>query len=128
MASALALALAATCALLLVAPPYAEGHGYLATPRSRNLLAFEETSWNSRTADDPMPEVCPQCELAVLAKLDFPWHCYHARHSSVDSLTQSPQIEIAVAKASTKVGLTCLDAESRASTTTTLPKTHWGVS
>lgn len=59
MASAAASAVA--CALLLLAPPFAEGHGYLATPRSRNLLAYEETSWNSRTTDDPMPEVCPQC-------------------------------------------------------------------
>ena len=60
-----ATASAVVCALLLLlASPFAEGHGYLATPRSRNLLAYEETSWHSWTADDPKPEVCPQCESA----------------------------------------------------------------
>jgi len=39
----------------------ADGHGYLASPRSRNLLAAEETNWASGTADDPQPETCPQC-------------------------------------------------------------------
>jgi len=39
----------------------AEGHGYLASPRSRNLVAFEGTSWVSQTANDPEPETCPQC-------------------------------------------------------------------
>ena len=39
----------------------AEGHGYLVGPRSRNVLAFEETNWASPTADDPEPETCPHC-------------------------------------------------------------------
>ena len=38
-----------------------EGHGYLVSPRSRNLLAYEETNWVSQTADNPEPETCPQC-------------------------------------------------------------------
>jgi len=38
-----------------------EGHGYLASPRSRNLFAHEEANWSNPTADDPEPEPCPQC-------------------------------------------------------------------
>ncbi|KAL7530693.1 hypothetical protein ACHAXR_009440, partial [Thalassiosira sp. AJA248-18] len=37
------------------------GHGYLATPRSRNLLAFQETVWWPQTSNDPEPETCPHC-------------------------------------------------------------------
>jgi hypothetical protein len=39
----------------------ASGHGYLSSPRSRNLLAFEETVWWPQTANDPEPETCPHC-------------------------------------------------------------------
>ena len=39
----------------------AEGHGYLASPRARNVYAFEETNWDSPTAKDPQAEDCPQC-------------------------------------------------------------------
>mmetsp|Transcript_18003 Transcript_18003/g.32560 ORF Transcript_18003/g.32560 Transcript_18003/m.32560 type:complete len:250 (+) Transcript_18003:316-1065(+) len=37
------------------------GHGYMTSPRSRNLVASEETSWTSKTVNDPQPETCPQC-------------------------------------------------------------------
>lgn len=37
------------------------GHGYLSSPRSRNLLAYEETVWWPLTENDPAPETCPQC-------------------------------------------------------------------
>ena len=41
-------------------PAAVEGHGYLASPRSRNFYAHEMTSWTSITADDPQPETEPQ--------------------------------------------------------------------
>jgi hypothetical protein len=37
------------------------GHGYLASPRSRNLRAYEETVWWPQTENDPEPESCPHC-------------------------------------------------------------------
>ena len=40
---------------------FASGHGYLSSPRSRNLLAYEETVWWPLTENDPAPETCPQC-------------------------------------------------------------------
>ncbi|KAL7533809.1 hypothetical protein ACHAXR_005453 [Thalassiosira sp. AJA248-18] len=52
-------ALFATCIVLLIRR--AAGHGYLASPRSRNLFAFEEISWVTQTSDDPERETCPQC-------------------------------------------------------------------
>ncbi|KAL7527162.1 hypothetical protein ACHAWF_002061 [Thalassiosira exigua] len=39
----------------------AQGHGYLASPRSRNLVAHEETVWWPQTENDPEPETCPHC-------------------------------------------------------------------
>lgn len=42
-------------------PQAASGHGYLASPRSRNLLASQETVWWPLTEDDPEPETCPHC-------------------------------------------------------------------
>eukprot|EP00986_Skeletonema_menzelii_P015506 scaffold11920_cov91-Skeletonema_menzelii.AAC.4 len=36
-------------------------HGYMTSPRSRNLLASEETVWWPQTENDPMPETCPHC-------------------------------------------------------------------
>ena len=47
--------------ILIGSPPAADAHGYMKTPRSRNLYAAEHTSWTSITAEDPAPEVCPQC-------------------------------------------------------------------
>eukprot|EP00804_Cyclotella_cryptica_P014807 CCRYP_015026-RF/>CCRYP_015026-RF protein AED:0.11 eAED:0.11 QI:481/0.94/0.95/1/0.78/0.75/20/1173/1223 len=46
---------------LLSALESANGHGYLTGPRSRNLLAFEETVWWPQTENDPQPETCPHC-------------------------------------------------------------------
>lgn len=37
------------------------GHGYLTSPRSRNLLAYQETVWWPQTENDPEPETCPHC-------------------------------------------------------------------
>ena len=37
------------------------GHGFMKSPRSRNLLAKEETVWWPQTEDDPLPETCPHC-------------------------------------------------------------------
>mmetsp|Transcript_23079 Transcript_23079/g.46713 ORF Transcript_23079/g.46713 Transcript_23079/m.46713 type:complete len:1317 (+) Transcript_23079:171-4121(+) len=36
-------------------------HGYLSSPRSRNLAAYEETVWWPQTENDPQPETCPHC-------------------------------------------------------------------
>lgn len=41
-------------------------HGYLKTPRSRNLVAFEDLNWETYLggtggANDPLPEDCPHC-------------------------------------------------------------------
>jgi len=47
--------------LLLLCPDLASGHGYLSSPRSRNLLAYEETVWWPLTENVPAPETCPQC-------------------------------------------------------------------
>jgi hypothetical protein len=40
---------------------FAHGHGYLASPRSRNFRAYEETVWWPQTDADPLPESCPHC-------------------------------------------------------------------
>ncbi|KAL3809554.1 hypothetical protein ACHAXA_001828 [Cyclostephanos tholiformis] len=37
------------------------GHGYLVSPRSRNLRAYEDTVWWPQTEYDPEPESCPHC-------------------------------------------------------------------
>jgi hypothetical protein len=50
----------AIASLSSVLPTAVEGHGYLASPRSRNFYAHEMTSWTSVTADDPEPEPDPQ--------------------------------------------------------------------
>jgi hypothetical protein len=34
------------------------GHGYLKTPRSRNLFAFEEIDWEDGGGNSPFPEDC----------------------------------------------------------------------
>ncbi|KAL9187030.1 hypothetical protein ACHAXT_010750 [Thalassiosira profunda] len=49
-------------ALLLLAGTTTPAHalGYLKTPRSRNLVAYEDTVWWPRTETDPEPETTPQ--------------------------------------------------------------------
>jgi len=37
------------------------GHGYLSSPRSRNLVASQDTKWWPLTEYDPAPETCPHC-------------------------------------------------------------------
>jgi len=39
----------------------AHGHGYLSSPRARNLLAHEETVWWPQNETNPEPETCPHC-------------------------------------------------------------------
>ena len=39
----------------------ANAHGYLVSPRSRNLRAYEDTVWWPQTELDPEPESCPHC-------------------------------------------------------------------
>ncbi len=40
--------------------PSTNSLGYLRTPRSRNLVAYEDTVWWPRTETDPEPETTPQ--------------------------------------------------------------------
>lgn len=41
--------------------PYVLSHGFLSTPRSRNLVAYEDRVYYPLTSDDPLPEDCPNC-------------------------------------------------------------------
>ena len=36
-------------------------HGFLSSPRSRNLVAYEDLSWSNPSASTPLPEDCPTC-------------------------------------------------------------------
>lgn len=47
--------------LVFAAGWLSNGHGYLKSPRARNLVAFEETVWWPQTDKDPQPETCPHC-------------------------------------------------------------------
>ena len=40
---------------------FANAHGFLSSPRSRNLVAFEDRKYYPITADDPQAEDCPNC-------------------------------------------------------------------
>eukprot|EP00581_Thalassiosira_minuscula_P005354 CAMPEP_0183742588 /NCGR_PEP_ID=MMETSP0737-20130205/64777_1 /TAXON_ID=385413 /ORGANISM="Thalassiosira miniscula, Strain CCMP1093" /LENGTH=1396 /DNA_ID=CAMNT_0025978175 /DNA_START=206 /DNA_END=4396 /DNA_ORIENTATION=- len=53
------LALVLSC--IILCKHKANSHGYLSSPRSRNLLAFQETVWWPQTENDPEPETCPHC-------------------------------------------------------------------
>jgi hypothetical protein len=44
--------------LLSLLPPITEGHGYLKTPRSRNLYAYLERDWEDGGGTSPYPEDC----------------------------------------------------------------------
>ena len=56
------LRLAAVALLLLVSDlPLAAGHGFLSSPRSRNLVAYEDRKYHGETESDPFPEDCPTC-------------------------------------------------------------------
>lgn len=37
------------------------GHGFLSTPRSRNLVAYEDRKYYQETETTPFPEDCPSC-------------------------------------------------------------------
>jgi len=36
-------------------------HGYLKTPRSRNLVAYQDKNWETLDVSNPKPEDCPHC-------------------------------------------------------------------
>jgi hypothetical protein len=45
-------------AILLALVPSIDGHGYLKTPRSRNLYAYQERDWEDGGGSSPYPEDC----------------------------------------------------------------------
>ena len=47
--------------LLLFHATIVQSHGYLSTPRSRNLVAYQDRVYYPITSADPLPEDCPQC-------------------------------------------------------------------
>ena len=47
--------------LLLGRPVHVTSHGFLSSPRSRNLVAYEDRVYYPQTSDDPEPEDCPAC-------------------------------------------------------------------
>ena len=47
--------------LLLALLTPAAPHGFISSPRSRNLVAYEDLSWSNPTASTPLPEDCPTC-------------------------------------------------------------------
>jgi hypothetical protein len=47
-------------ALLSLITP-ATPHGFLSSPRSRNLVAYEDRSWLNPTETTPLSEDCPTC-------------------------------------------------------------------
>jgi len=46
---------------LLITPTETSAHGFLASPRSRNLVAYEDRVYYPQTENDPLPEDCPNC-------------------------------------------------------------------
>ena len=42
-------------------PALTSGHGFLSTPRARNLVAYEDRLYHQETSSDPLPEDCPTC-------------------------------------------------------------------
>ncbi len=55
--------IAIAASLLLNHIHLANGHGYLSSPRSRNLLAFQELVWWPQTENDPEPETWYEHEI-----------------------------------------------------------------
>lgn len=51
---------AIACAITLLPAP-ASSHGFLSTPRARNLVAYEDRVYHGETDSDPLPEDCPTC-------------------------------------------------------------------
>ena len=54
------------CYFIFYPPPTVSAHGYLKTPRSRNLVAYQDKNWETflsggGTSNDPSPEDCPHC-------------------------------------------------------------------
>lgn len=45
-------------AILFALLPSTHGHGYLKTPRSRNLYAYQERDWEDGGGKSPYPEDC----------------------------------------------------------------------
>ncbi|KAL3796132.1 hypothetical protein HJC23_000635 [Cyclotella cryptica] len=47
------------CLLFLLKTNETSAHGFLTTPRSRNLVAYEDRVYYPQTENDPLPEDCP---------------------------------------------------------------------
>lgn len=47
--------------LLQHLPTPVHSHGFLSSPRSRNLVAYEDRVYYPQTSNDPYPEDCPNC-------------------------------------------------------------------
>ena len=47
--------------LLLFHATIVQSHGFLSTPRSRNLVAYQDRVYYPITSADPLPEDCPNC-------------------------------------------------------------------
>ena len=63
--------------ILLHAVSLISGHGYLKTPRSRNLHAYLERDWKDGDGDSPFPEDCKLAPYACFLSL-----VYETIHSS----------------------------------------------
>jgi len=55
------LPIAISIVLLLDQLTLVKSHGYISSPRSRNLVAYEDKIYYPLTADRPQPEDCPHC-------------------------------------------------------------------
>ena len=57
--------IAVLSAILVLINPSVEGHGYMLTPRCRQVYAaeFGVGSWHSDSNTLPLPEYCPHCQL-----------------------------------------------------------------
>ena len=81
--------------ILLQLAAFAHSHGFLSTPRSRNLVAHEDRVYYPVTPTDPFPEDCPHClnrggTLARCGKIeqrnyDFP------KNALGDTMPSNPQ-------------------------------------
>ncbi|KAL3808826.1 hypothetical protein ACHAXA_000009 [Cyclostephanos tholiformis] len=93
-------------------PLFVSAHGYLKSPRSRNLVAFEDKNWEtflggSGGSNDPLPEDCPHClnkggslaQCGILygnhdenGKL-VPWERNYDKPLNVRKLPMSPNVQ-----------------------------------
>ena len=50
-----------SCILSSFLPTLTHSHGFLSTPSSRNLVAYEDRLYHNEQTDTPFPEDCPTC-------------------------------------------------------------------